>query len=77
MELILSYIVIANADDFIHENEVKTIAVPVSTYVREGIEIFLEAQDDVLEEKRRSKRGKGRKKKKKKKKKKKGKKDAS
>ena len=39
--------------------------------VREGIEIFLEAQDDVLEEKRRSKRGKGRKKKKKKKKKKK------
>ena len=36
--------------------------------VREGIEIFLEAQDDVLEEKRRSKRGKGRKKKKKKKK---------
>lgn len=41
--------------------------------VREGIEIFLEAQDDVLEEKRRSKRGKGRKKKKKKKK---GKKDA-
>ena len=44
--------------------------------VREGIEIFLEAQDDVLEEKRRSKRGKGRKKKKKKKKKKKGKKDA-
>ena len=25
--------------NFIHENEVKTIAVPVSTYVREGIEI--------------------------------------
>ena len=42
--------------------------------LEEGIEIFLEAQDDVLEEKRRSKRGKGRKKKKKKKKK--GKKDA-
>lgn len=41
--------------------------------LKEGIEIFLEAQDDVLEEKRRSKRGKGRKKKKKKKK---GKKDA-
>ena len=41
--------------------------------LEEGIEIFLEAQDDVLEEKRRSKRGKGRKKKRKKKK---GKKDA-
>ena len=42
--------------------------------LEEGIEIFLEAQDDFLEEKRRSKRGKGRKKKRRKKKK--GKKDA-